>query len=294
MRDLQKMKRRLGVFLELGKVRISSLATISMITGYVLVHGGPSWALVILTAGVFLIACGSATINHIQEREIDARMQRTCGRPLPSGRVALHYAWGFAAASIACGSVLILIASNVTVMLLGFLSIFWYNAVYTPLKRLTAFASVPGGIIGAIPPIMGWVAGGGEALDPRILAVAFFFFIWQVPHFWLLLLFSCGKDYERAGLPSLTRLFTMDQIARVTFVWIFATAVTSLVIPLFDIVSNGLINAGLVAAGAWLVWKSLGILRAPWGMVRFRNAFKQINVFVVWIIALLSINGVIT
>jgi protoheme IX farnesyltransferase len=287
------MSTHLRLFQELGKVRISSLATISMGAGYVLAYGGVSWQLPVLTLGVFLIACGSATTNHIQDRDIDSRMRRTQGRPLPSGRVGLGYAGTVAVGSVAGGSVLILAAGGMSAMLLGLLALCWYNGVYTPLKRRTAFAAVPGGVVGAIPPVLGWVAGGGDATDPRILAVAFFFFVWQVPHFWLLLLFSGGTDYERAGLPSLTRLFTMDQIARITFVWILATAVACLVIPLFGIVSNPWINAGLVGAGAWLVWQVRGVLRRREGMPEYRAAFKHINIYVCWVIVLLSVNGII-
>ena len=282
---------RLALLLELGKVRISSLATISMITGYILARGALTPELLVMTLGVFFIACGSATINHIQERDIDGRMQRTMGRPLPAGRITVTAAWGIALGTLTTGSGLILLASSLEVVFLGVLAVIWYNAVYTPLKRVTAFAAVPGGVVGAIPPIMGWVAGGGYALDPQILAVSFFFFIWQVPHFWLLLLFSCGKDYERAGLPSLTALFSLEQIARITFVWIFAAVVTSFVIPLYGIVTNPWINAGLVAAGAWLVWRSRGILRAPFQMQGFRLAFKHINLFVFCVIVLLSLDG---
>jgi protoheme IX farnesyltransferase len=287
------MKKHLDLFLELGKVRISSLATISMITGYILAFGNVSWSLALLFLGVFVIACGSATINHVQDRDIDLRMRRTAGRALPSGRVSLRYAWTMGVANIIVGSLLILLAANATAMVLGLLAIFWYNVVYTPLKRRTAFAAVPGGLVGAIPPVIGWVAGGGELFDPRILAVAFFFFIWQVPHFWLLLVFSCGKDYERAGLPSLTRIFGLEQIGRITYMWIIATAVTCLVIPLFGAIAHPGISIGLVVAGVWLVWKSANILRTPAAMMSFRVAFKQINLYVCWIIALLAVNGVI-
>ena len=287
------MKKHVSLFLELGKVRISVLATISMITGYILAYHGVSWHLAVLTIGVFLIACGSATINQIQERDIDARMLRTQGRPLPTGRIGPRYAWTVAIASVVFGSVLILAAANMTAMVLGLLTVFWYNCVYTPLKRLTAFAAVPGGVVGAIPPVIGWVAGGGHVFDPGILAVAFFFFIWQVPHFWLLLLYSGGKDYERAGLPSLTSIFTVDQLARITFVWIVATVVTCLVMPLYGIVSNPWISAGLVAAGVGLVWRSKYMVRSPLQVLGLRAAFKQINLYVFYVIMLLSINAVI-
>ncbi|MEE9270657.1 MAG: UbiA family prenyltransferase, partial [Candidatus Krumholzibacteria bacterium] len=164
---------------------------------------------------------------------------------------------------------------------------------YTPLKRVTAFAAVPGGVVGAIPPVIGWVAGGGAVFEPRILAVAFFFFMWQVPHFWLLLLFAAGRDYEHVGLPSLTRIFALDQLARITFMWIFATAVTCLVIPLFGIRSNAWVNIGLLAAGLWLVVRTARILRRPSGAISFRLAFKHINLYVCWVISLLALNGIV-
>lgn len=285
------MKRHIGIILELAKVRIATLATISMITGYILASGAIAWTLIPLVAGVFLIAAGSATVNMIQDRDIDGLMRRTEGRPLPTERVTVSYTWRVAIAEILLGLWLILVASNVTAMLLGAFTIFWYNAVYTPAKRLTAFAAVPGGVVGAIPPVIGWVAAGGALWDPRIAAVAFFFFIWQVPHFWLLLMYSCGKDYERAGLPSLTRIMGLDQIARLTYTWIIATAVTCLAIPLFGDVSPG-VSFGLLLAGVWLVWKSAGILRGA-TQPRYRLAFKQINLYICWVITLLAANGVI-
>jgi hypothetical protein len=85
--------------------------------------------------------------------------------------------------------------------------VLWYNGVYTFLKRKSPFAAIPGAVIGAIPPAIGWICGKGAlSFDPQILALSFFFFIWQVPHFWLLLL-NFGRDYEKAGFPSLTRIF---------------------------------------------------------------------------------------
>lgn len=287
------VKRQLDLFLELGKVRISSLATVSMIAGYILAHGGVSWRLLGMIAGVFLIACGSSVINHIQDRKIDGRMARTNGRPLPSGRVGIRDASVLAVLCIAAGSAVILAVSTPAAVLLGWLAIAWYNGVYTPLKRYTAFAAVPGGVVGAIPPVIGWAAGGGAPDDPRILAVAVFFFLWQVPHFWLLLLFSCGRDYERAGLPSLTRIFSFEQIARITFVWILATAVACLAIPLFGVMHTAWVSLGLVAAGLWIVLRSRNILFHPAGVGTFRLAFRQINLYVFWVISLLAVDGIL-
>ncbi|MEJ2720609.1 MAG: protoheme IX farnesyltransferase, partial [bacterium] len=193
------MKEHIKIFAALGKMRISLLATVTMVAGYILARGGATWPLVFLTGGVFLLACGSSALNQVQERDIDRNMKRTMGRPLPTGRVSTRYALVTAVICLTVGSVVILASSNLTATALGALTVLWYNGVYTPLKRVTAFAAVPGGVVGAIPPVLGWVAGGGSPADPRILAVAVFFFMWQIPHFWLLLLSTAGDDYEKAG-----------------------------------------------------------------------------------------------
>jgi protoheme IX farnesyltransferase len=283
--------KHIGLLLELGKVRIASLATLSMVTGFILASGGVRVGMILPTIGVFLLACGASALNQIQDRDIDALMQRTMGRPIPSGRVDLLYAGSVSAACIIVGSLLVLVGSNLLAMELGLLAVCWYNLVYTPLKRISAFAAVPGGVVGAIPPMIGWVAAGGYVFDPRILAVAFFFFMWQIPHFWLLVLFSCARDYEKAGLPSLTRYFSIEQLSRITFAWILGTAVACLAIPLFGIIEGLWINLGLAAAGVWLVWRSARILHVPGGFGSFRFAFKQINMYVFWVISLLSLSG---
>jgi len=287
------MRRHAGILLEMGKVRISSLATITMIAGYILARGEVTGSLLVVTLGVFLLAFGSSGLNQIQERDVDAAMDRTRGRPLPSRRASLTCAVAVSVGCLVSGALVVLAGSNVTAMALGLAAAGWYNGVYTPLKRVTAFAAVPGGVVGAIPPVIGWVAGGGWVFDARILAVAFFFFMWQVPHFWLLLLFSCGEDYEKAGLPSMTRTFSLDQISRITFMWIVGTALACLSIPLFGIIDQPWVSGGFLAAGVWIVWRSARILLASGGAMGFRNAFTHINGYACVVISLLSLGGLL-
>jgi protoheme IX farnesyltransferase len=130
------------------------------------------------------------------------------------------------------GCLVLYFGPGLLTLLVGVSTFVWYNLIYTPLKKVTAFAAVPGSMVGALPPLAGWVAGGGSLTDPRALALGFFFFMGQIPHFWLLLL-KLGKQYESASLPSLTKLLTDEQIKRLTFVWIVATAVSALALPLF-------------------------------------------------------------
>jgi protoheme IX farnesyltransferase len=280
------MKRALSIIVELSKVRIACLATASAATGFMLAWRGVSPLMLPMLAGVFLLACGAGALNQAQEGDIDARMNRTKNRPIPSGRIRARGAALLAIALIAAGSVLL---SPVPVaMLLGFVTVLWYNGVYTPLKRVSAFAAIPGGVVGAIPPVIGWVTGGGSATDPRIIAVAFFFFVWQVPHFWLLLL-RIGGEYERAGLPTLTRVFTRPQFARIIYVWMIATAVACVSMPLFGVSSAVWTQAGLIVSSLWLGWHATRMVRSNGD----RLAFHQINLYALLVISLLSLSGLV-
>jgi heme o synthase len=280
------MKHALRILVELSKVRIACLSTLSAATGFMLAWRGVSPAMFPMLAGVFLLACGAGALNQAQEGDIDALMKRTQRRPIPSGRIRAREAALVAIALIAAGSALL--AANTVAMLLGFVTILWYNGVYTPLKRVSAFAAIPGGVVGAIPPVIGWVSAGGAPADPRIIAVAFFFFVWQVPHFWLLLL-RIGGEYERAGLPTLTRTFTRPQFARIIYVWMIATAVACVSMPLFGVSSALWTQAGLVISSLWLGWHATRMVRTNGD----RLAFHHINLYALLVISLLSLSGLV-
>jgi protoheme IX farnesyltransferase len=278
------MRRHLGIILELGKVRIATMSVVTVMGGYLLAAGGLGPGALQAVVGVFLLACGASALNQWQERDLDAKMVRTAGRPIPSGRATPGYVLAVALTLVALGSAALY--PNWTAIALGIFTVFWYNGVYTPLKRKTAFAAVPGGVVGALPPVIGWVCGGGDILDPRIRAVAFFFFIWQIPHFWLLLM-RTGDDYRRAGLPTLTAVFSREQLSRVTFVWMLATAVIGLALPLFGVTGSTWVYLGFVASSAWLAWHAVAMLRSG----GTRLAFRQINYFALFIVSLLAISG---
>jgi heme o synthase len=224
----------LKVISELGKIRISVAVAFTTFTGYILSHGKFDRGFVLPFAGIFLLACGASAFNQLQETETDRIMKRTAGRPLPSGRISNWSALIIALAYFISGSLVLYFGPGLLTLLVGISTFVWYNLIYTPLKKVTAFAAVPGSMVGALPPLAGWVAGGGSLADPKALALGFFFFMGPIPHFWLLLL-KLGKQYESASLPSLTQLLTNEQIKRLTFVWIAATAISALALPLFGL-----------------------------------------------------------
>lgn len=275
----------INTLLELTKFKISLFAALSTLTGFILSHQRLSGGIILPVMGIFFLACGSCALNQYQERREDGLMERTKHRPIPSGKIRSDTALKISACFILMGSLFLLCGDNLMVVGLGLFAILWYNGVYTCLKRHSAFAAIPGAMIGSIPPVVGWVSAGGNLLDPQILAIAFFFFIWQVPHFWLLLL-SFGKDYEKTGLPSLTRVFTSAQLSRMTFMWILATAVTCMMIPLFGIWKSPAIHGGLFVAAPWLVWKGSRLLTARKRDFPFRSTFDAINSYVALVMVL--------
>ena len=145
---------------------------------------------------------GAGAINMWYDRDIDALMRRTVGRPVPAGRIAapdaLHYGIGLSAFSV----LLLWLATNAVAAASLAVSILFYVLVYTMwLKRRTPQNIVIGGAAGAFPPVIGWAAATGQiGLLPFLLFATVFF--WTPPHFWALSLYAC-KDYGNAGVPML-------------------------------------------------------------------------------------------
>lgn len=219
------------IILELGKARISLPVALSALTGYALHSGTIGLQGYFLSIGVFLMSCSSGALNHWQEHKTDALMPRTKNRPIPSRLVSPSFALIVALGYFVWGTVILLYYFPPLAWLAAVVTLVSYNGIYTPLKKVTAFAVVPGSLVGALPPYIGWLADNGSMVSPEIFWVATFFFIGQIPHFWLLLLMF-GKEYSLAGYPSLHELFSENQIKRLSYTWILATIASALVIAI--------------------------------------------------------------
>jgi len=186
---------------------------------------------------------------------------------------------------------------------LGLAAAVVYNGIYTPLKRVSPFVVLPGSLIGALPPVVGWTAAGGYLIDPSIHLVAFFFFIWQIPHFWLLLLFY-ARDYQDGGLPSLFDRFDRRQIVKLTFLWIAAVCVAALLLPMVDLFKQTSLAYVIAAAGLMVVVRATALLRIDVGQLETQGTealkpfgkscrirFMEINTFALLVAALLVVDG---
>lgn len=287
------MKNKIKIFFELTKVKITSFVTVTTAFGYIAASSQIDSGVIPVLLGVLLLAFGSAALNHYQEKDFDSKMNRTKNRPIPSGRISANTALIVSFLLVISGSIVLIVFTNVLVLSLGLLNLVWYNLIYTLLKRKTPFAIIPGSFVGAIPPVIGWAAAGGSMVDPQMIIIAFFFFIWQIPHFWLLLLVM-DEEYKLAGFPTLSMLFSKEQLSRITFVWIISTAVTGLMIPLFGIVSQLWVDIALFASGVLLTWKAFGLLVESNDYSAFRLNFKSINYFALSVVFFVSIDKLIS
>jgi len=280
---------RLKILFDLIKIKITAAVSITTAVGYFLAAEKLSLEIFIPIMGIFLLASGASALNEFQERKTDGLMNRTKDRPLPADKIQTKTALFIIIFMTVAGIAVLYFGTNLPATLLGIFALLWYNGIYTPLKRKTAFAAVPGALIGAIPPMVGWIAGGGYIFDPQIILIASFFFIWQVPHFWLLLLMS-GEDYERAGLPTLTKIFSVSQISRITFIWMITTAVTALIILNFGAIESIIVKTLLLVSTLWFCWHAIQLLRIRKKHFPFKFAFFNINVFALLVIVLLSMD----
>jgi protoheme IX farnesyltransferase len=276
----------------LCRVPISLFAACSAAAGFFLAPHRPSVEVLVPAAAVFLLACGASALNQYQERDIDARMERTKRRPLPAGIISPVHALSIAITLVLAGLLALAFSGGLTAAGLGVLALLWYNGVYTYLKRTTAFASVPGAAVGMVPPAIGWVSAGGQLLDARLAAVCFIFFLWQVPHFWLLLLHH-GKEYENAGLPSLTGIMGRQQISRITFIWICAASVASLALPLYGSMRSPLLSWTLIPLAAWLIWSSSALAGREPATAPSSPLFRKINIYLFLLMSLLVLGSLL-
>jgi heme o synthase len=286
------LKKYIQILFELTKIKITIFVMVTTILGYICAAGELDTGIILPALGLLLVACGSAVINHYQERRTDALMDRTKNRPIPSGRITAIHALYLSIVLVSTGFITLTLTGGLLAGVLSLLNLLWYNGIYTPLKKKNPLAIIPGSMVGAIPPAVGWVSAGGSLSDPQILIISFFFFIWQIPHFWLLLT-VLGNDYEKAGFPTFSKLFSREQFSRIIFMWITATVVTSFMIPFFGIVRNPVINFALLFAGIWLTVRAIKLLKPEPDKLSFRYAFREINIFAIIIVLLLSIDKMI-
>jgi len=191
-------------YLVLTKPELTLLSVMTALGGAYLASGSTMPYLVLLHTflGTLFVGGGAGALNQYIERDFDARMRRTENRPLPSGRIPERHALLFGVVLSVSGVLQLLLFTHAVAAFLAVATLVTYLFLYTPLKRVTPFATVVGGIPGALPPLIGWTAVTGD-LSMGAWSLFFILFFWQMPHF-LALGWMYRKDYARAGYRLMT------------------------------------------------------------------------------------------
>ena len=196
---------KLKDYFQLTKFTLSFTVVFSCVVSYLLVPGisFDFISVLLLFVGGLLITGSANAINQATEKDTDAMMKRTASRPVAAGRMSVDEAWTFAIVAGVIGIAIIGIWFNWLAAGLSAFSLFLYGFVYTPLKKIHSIAVLVGAIPGALPCLIGWVAGA-DAFTSGGWILFFLQFFWQFPHFWAIAWVSHG-DYSKAGfrlLPS--------------------------------------------------------------------------------------------
>lgn len=273
-------------YLELTKPRLNALVLVTTAVGFLLGdrHSGREAATSVVLGlhtmgGTALAAGGGAVLNQWMESELDGRMERTMHRPLPTGRVRRDSALKFGAALGVSGTVWLALAAGPMPALLAFATILVYALVYTPLKRVTSTCTLVGGIPGAIPPLIGFVAARSEVTAPG-WSLFLILFVWQMPHF-LAIAWMYRDDYARAGMPMLP---VIDVTGRLTPLAIFSWSLIQLPVSLWPA------QMGLVGPVYVISALGLGIVQLLLAAnVMYRGTVSSARLLFFWTITYLPI-----
>ncbi|MDC0478301.1 heme o synthase [Flavobacteriaceae bacterium] len=232
---MQDNKFTFSSFIEITKLRLSVSVVFSSVISYLIGMSEFDFEIFsYLVVGGLMMVSASNIFNQVIEKDLDALMQRTKGRPLPMGQISVNNALVLGFTFVIAGLTFLYIISPLCAML-GAISIFIYACVYTPLKLITPLSVFVGAIPGAIPFMLGWVAATNE-LGVEALALFLMQFFWQFPHFWAIAWWQ-NDEYEKAGFKMLP---TGRKDKSTTFQIVFYSfwAIIMSIVPYFNVTGD--------------------------------------------------------
>ncbi|SBV92387.1 Protoheme IX farnesyltransferase [uncultured delta proteobacterium] len=238
---------------------VSLMVAASAAFGYLLerpvIDAGFAWTL----TGAMLVTGGCSAWNQLQEKDLDALIPRTRNRPLVQGRVSPAFALVLGIVCFGAGTACLYAAGGLAPASLAFVVAGLYNGLYTPLKRVSGFALLAGAVVGALPPVLGWLCAGGGIFAPELALLYGVYLLWQVPHFWM----RAERDseaYAAAKLPLPPVQFSGPGYRRLLRLWFQAYAAAVLLLPVFPLLHGpaarivlGLLGMALFVGGGLLL-----------------------------------------
>ena len=250
-------------YFELTKPRVVVLIVFTAVIGMFLAVPGwpPLRQSVAGFIGIWLAAGSAAALNHLIDQRIDRVMARTSHRPLPTGSLTPRQVLVFAVALGVASMVVLVVFVNVLTAVLTFASLIGYAIVYTAyLKHATPQNIVIGGLAGAAPPALGWVAVTGE-LHPHALLLVLIIFVWTPPHFWALAIYR-REDYSRAQVPMLPVTHGVEYTRWHVLLYTVLLVVVT-VLPWLTKMSGVFYLGGALILGAAFLYYAIRLMKPP-------------------------------
>lgn len=250
-------------YIELCKPRVVALMTLTALVAMFLASpsGTVPWSIIFFGGiGITLAACAGGVINQLIDRQVDAIMARTKGRPIAAGRISPNHAWTWAGILIVLSMIILVTEVNSVVAILSLLAMVGYAGVYTFfLKRATPQNIVIGGLAGAMPPLLGWTAVTGQIEVPALLLVLIIY-TWTPPHFWALSIHRY-EDYAKVNIPMLPVTHGIS-FTRLNILLYTCLMVATTYLP-FVINANGWIYfVGITLLNGFFMYYALGTYRS--------------------------------
>ncbi|MFW2368006.1 MAG: protoheme IX farnesyltransferase [Desulforhopalus sp.] len=262
--------------IRLAKLYLCALIGCAAVFGYSLAASSFSPDMVLVGCGMLLLATGAATLNSLQEYSLDSKLERTKNRPLPQGTVRPEQAGLQAFILLVVGILVVYLATETLLPVsVAVFALFLYNGIYTPLKKKTVLAIVPGAVCGALPPCIGWLAGGGEIVSFPAALLFTLFILWQIPHFWLVML-RYQNDYDGRTMPSVLQQFDESGLSRFMVTWVGSMAVVMLLFTILIVFPS---IRGAVAVNAALMVLVIGYGLKFSEIRNYRRVFIHFNLF---------------
>jgi protoheme IX farnesyltransferase len=246
--------RKVHDVIALTKPKITLMAVMVAAAGLLHAPGHPSmatWPALASLLGIAFLVSGSSAFNMYLERFSDKKMTRTKDRPLPAGRLGASWALAVGGVCVSGAALLLFFKSNMLTLALGLLSWVLYVWCYTPLKQKSWVSLLVGSLPGAMPVMLGYLSWSG-AIDSKAIALFFWAFLWQIPHFLAISLFR-EDEYTKAGCPVLSAICGVTLTKKVLLLtsWL-------LVFSTFGLYASGIVSIELLGVslllGAWFLY----------------------------------------
>lgn len=280
------------IFVALVRVRISFMISLAALSGYFLLAAPLNQKPLFLFLGILCTASGASALNQLQEWNVDCTFERTRERPIPSGKLSRQRALTISLILFSSGELLLFLTGKPELPLCALLAILIYNGLYTPLKKITPQAYLVGSFVCALMPVMGGIlAHSSLRLEHFLLAL--FFYLWQIPHYWIISL-SHEKDIRNNILPNIFCSLSRSQVRRITSLWLLFLASLMLFFPYLGITREPIIILLIIVLSGVLSLVAIAFILKE--EQEFQSSVRKTGVYlngiVLLVIILLCVNGI--